>query len=117
MRLPVLQGLIRRRMLVNFRVDPAIMQQQLPEPFRPKLQAGCAVAGICLIRLEQSRAGFLSVPVGVSSANAAHRIAAEWIDAAGALQEGVFVSTRATNSRASASAGSRRTPGCYRTAP
>ncbi len=52
MRLPVVQGVIRRRILVNFSVDPGVMQAQLPSRFRPKLQEGRAIAGICLIRLE-----------------------------------------------------------------
>ena len=54
MRLPIIQGVIRRRILANFRVDPEIMQREIPARFRPKLQNGFAVAGICLIRLEQS---------------------------------------------------------------
>lgn len=37
MRLPVIQGIIRRRLLVNFRIDPAVMQAQLPPRFSPKL--------------------------------------------------------------------------------
>ena len=52
-KLPVMQDLIRRRILVNFRVAPEIIQRQLPAKFRPKLHAGAAIAGICLIRREQ----------------------------------------------------------------
>jgi len=55
MRLPVLNGLIRRRLLVNFRVDAEVMGCFPPAPFRPKRQQGYAIAGICLIRLEQVR--------------------------------------------------------------
>ena len=40
MKLPVIQGTIRRRLLVNFRVDPAVMQKSLPSRLRPKLHAG-----------------------------------------------------------------------------
>jgi hypothetical protein len=53
MKLPVVQGVIRRRLLVNFRVDPEVMARHLPPPFRPKLHHGFAIAGICLIRLER----------------------------------------------------------------
>jgi len=35
MRLPVIHGLIRRRLLVNFRVDAEVMSRFLPSPFRP----------------------------------------------------------------------------------
>jgi hypothetical protein len=75
MRLPVLQGVIRRRILVNFRVDPGVMQAQLPSRFRPKLHRGHAIAGICLIRLESVRPRFVPRLLGFSSENAAHRVA------------------------------------------
>jgi uncharacterized protein YqjF (DUF2071 family) len=55
MRFPKVHGVIRRRLLVNFRVDPGVIQQLLPSPFRPKLQDGHAIAGVCLIRLEDIR--------------------------------------------------------------
>ena len=37
MRLPTIEGTIRRRILVNYRVDPAVIQRHLPSRFRPKL--------------------------------------------------------------------------------
>ena len=52
MKLPTIQGVIRRRLLVNFRVDRNVMQRALPSRFRPKLQAGHAIAGIFPIRPE-----------------------------------------------------------------
>ena len=52
LRVRAVRGVIRRRILVNFRVAPEVMQRHLPQPFRPKLLGGQAVAGICLIRLE-----------------------------------------------------------------
>ena len=66
MRLPVLHGLIRR-LLVNFRVDAPVMARYLPAPFRPKLRTGYAVAGICLIRLEQMRPAGLPSFCGLSA--------------------------------------------------
>ena len=78
MKLPVIQGVIRRRILANFRVDPEVMQQQLPARFRPKLQRGYAVAGICLIRLEHIRPRFVPESIGLNSENAAHRVAVLW---------------------------------------
>ena len=45
MQTPVLQGIVRRRILVNFRVDPEVVQGQLPPPFHPKLVGGWAIAG------------------------------------------------------------------------
>ncbi len=113
MRLPEIHGVIRRRILVNFRVDPKIIQRQLPGRFRPKLHSGFAVAGICLIRLEKIRPRFLPSFLGVSSENAAHRIAVIWENENGQLQEGVFVPRRDTNSTLNVVAGGRLFPGEY----
>ena len=110
MKLPVIQGVIRRRILANFRVDPEVMQQQLPARFRPKLQDGRAVAGICLIRLEHIRPRFVPELVGLNSENAAHRVAVLW-DEDGATREGVFVSRRDTNSQLNHFLGGRIFPG------
>ena len=55
MRIPVIKGTIKRRLLVNFRADPTVVQRILPSLFRPKLHEGHAIVGICLIRLEQVR--------------------------------------------------------------
>jgi len=67
MRLPVIQGIIRRRILANFRVDAQAMQREIPGRFRPKLQNGLAIAGICLIRLEHIRPGAMPQIVGLNS--------------------------------------------------
>jgi hypothetical protein len=99
MKIPVLKGIIKRRMLINFRVDAAVMQKLLPVPFRPKLHEGYAIAGICLIRLEHIRPGGLPAFLGFNSENAAHRIAVEWDDPSGGHREGVFIPRRDTGSR------------------
>ena len=44
MKLPIIEGVIRRRILVNFRVDPQIIQRILPAKFKPKLHQGQAIA-------------------------------------------------------------------------
>jgi hypothetical protein len=111
MRLPIIHGLIRRRLLVNFRVDAEVMQRFLPAPFRPKLHSGYAIAGICLIRLEQIRPGWLPGVFGVSSENAAHRIAVLWDDPSGKSREGVFIPRRDTGSKLNHFAGGRIFPG------
>ena len=89
MRLPVIQGIIKRRILANFRIDPEAIQRELPPRFRPKLQNGAAVAGICLIRLEHVRPRSMPEALGLSSENAAHRVAVTW-DEDGEAHEGVF---------------------------
>jgi hypothetical protein len=55
MYIPTLEGIIERRLLVNYRVDPAALQRLLPAPFRPKLIHGMGLACISLIRLKQLR--------------------------------------------------------------
>lgn len=111
MKLPTIQGVIRRRILVNYRIDPAVMQRQLPDRFRPKLHAGFAVGGICLIRLEGIRPKGMPAFLGMNSENAAHRVAVLWDDENGKQQEGVYIPRRDTNSRLNQIAGGRVFPG------
>jgi len=111
MRLPVIEGIIRRRILVNYRVAPEIIQRLLPSRFRPKLHEGQAIAGICLIRLEHIRPKVLPEFIGLNSENAAHRIAVRWEDEHGRTQEGVFIPRRDTNSEINHIMGGRIFPG------
>jgi hypothetical protein len=106
MRLPVIQGVIRRRILVNFRVDPGVMQALLPPRFTPKLQGEHAIAGVCLIRLEAIRPRFAPALVGLSSENAVR-----WETAGGERKEGVFIPRRDTGSMATRLMGGRLFPG------
>jgi hypothetical protein len=110
MRLPVIQGTIRRRILANFRVDPEVIQRELPNRFQPKLQNGFAIAGICLIRLEHVRPRLTPEIVGLSSENAAHRVAVVWNEH-GQAREGVFISRRDSNSQINHLLGGRIFPG------
>ena len=113
MRIPTVRGVIDRRILVNYRVDPHILARILPEPFRPKLVEGVGIAGICLIRLNQIRPRFVPRFAGLTSENAAHRIAVEWDDERGAYAKGVFIPRRDTPSRFNAVAGGRLFPGVH----
>lgn len=110
LRMPAVQGLIRRRILVNFRVDPEVIQRLLPSPFRPKLLGSSAVAGVCLIRLEQIRPSLMPVSFGLSSENAAHRVAVVW-DEDGRTREGVWIPRRDSSSLVARLAGGRLFPG------
>ena len=111
MRIPVIKGNIKRRLLVNFRADPAVVQRILPQPFRPKLHHGRSLVGICLIRLERIRPAGLPGALGLASENAAHRIAVEWTDTGGVEREGVFIPRRDTGSFLNRVAGGRLFPG------
>lgn len=113
MRLPVIRGVIDRRILVNYRVDPVVLATTLPAPFRPKLHQGHGMVGICLIRLRGVRPRLLPSWLGISSENAAHRTAVEWDDG-GQVRDGVYVRRRDTSSRLNALAGGRLFPGIHR---
>ncbi|HXE07988.1 MAG TPA: DUF2071 domain-containing protein [Acidobacteriaceae bacterium] len=110
MRLPNVHGMIRRRLLVNFRVDPVVMQKLLPSPFRPKLHSGYAIAGICLISLDNIRPQHVPECFGIKSENAAHRVAVEWDDIGG-IRSGVYINRRDTGSVLNRFAGGRLFPG------
>ncbi|MBE2249509.1 MAG: DUF2071 domain-containing protein [Myxococcus sp.] len=113
MKLPVLHGTIRRRILANWRVHAETAQALLPSPLKPKLQAGKAIAGVCLIRLEDIRPELVkALPLGIDSENAAHRIAVEWTDE-GVRKEGVFIWRRDSSSFLNQLAGGRLFPGVH----
>jgi hypothetical protein len=112
MQIPMIRGLIDRRILVNYRVDAAVLACLLPAPFRPKLVNRVGMAGVCLIRLKDIRPRFFPSFLGISSENAAHRIAVEW-DQNGQIKEGVFIPRRDTSSRLNTLAGGRLFPGVH----
>jgi hypothetical protein len=107
---PILQGDIDRRLLVNYRVEPAVLEPVLPPPFRPQLIGGWAVAGICLIRLSRLRPRWTPVVLGRRSENAAHRVAVEW-DTPDGVARGVYIPRRDTSSVLNVVAGGRLFPG------
>ncbi len=112
MRLPTISGVIDRRILANYRVDPEVMSAALPKPFRPQIVDGSAIGGICLIRLKRVRPKFMPIRWGIGSENAAHRIAVEW-EAKGETQSGVYIPRRDTNSWLNSLAGGTIFPGIH----
>ena len=112
MRIPVVRGVIDRRILVNYRVDPSVLAPLLPAPFRPKVIHGVGMVGICLIRPKQVRPTFVPSWLGISSENAAHRTAVEWDDD-GTVREGVYVRRRDSDSWLNSWAGGRIFPGIH----
>lgn len=112
MQLPVLRGVIERRLLVNFRVRPDVLARLVPAPLRPQRVRGWGVAGICLIRLAGIGPTFLPRGWGFASENAAHRMAVEW-DEAGQTRTGVYIPRRETSSRLNALLGGRLFPGVH----
>jgi hypothetical protein len=103
-------GTIDRRILVSYRIDPGLVAQCLPAPFRPTLRAGVAVGGVCLIRFTGLRPSPAPQALGITTENVAHRFAVEW-DGPTGTETGVFVPRRDTSSRLSALLGGRAFPG------
>lgn len=110
LKLPLLEGEVERRLLVNYRVDPDVITRLLPSPFRPQIVGDVAVAGICLIRLGGIRLKGLPAWTGLRSENAAHRIAVEWDTPAG-LRTGVYIPRRDSESLVNLIVGGRLYPG------
>ncbi len=112
MKAPALQGVIERRLLLNYKVDPRVVTSHLPEPFRPQLVNGYAVAGICLLRLGELRPAGFPPLVGRRSENVAHRIAVEW-DEGDVVRTGVYITRRESDSRLNVLVGGRIFPGVH----
>lgn len=112
MRIPVVKGIIDRRILVNYRVDPEVLARILPKPFQPELTGDAGMAGVCLIRLTQLRPQLMPSFMGISSENAAHRMAVQW-EQGGERRTGVFIPRRDTSSRFNTLVGGRLFPGEY----
>jgi len=112
MKIPVIKGIIDRRILINYQVDEEVLSNYLPKPFKPKLVNGKGIAGICLIRLKEIRPKWLPKQIGISSENGAHRIAVEWKEN-GEMKEGVFIPRRDTSSKLNSLAGGTIFPGIH----
>jgi hypothetical protein len=90
---------MERRLLINYRIEPGVLQAVLPAPFRPSLAHGYGVGSICLLRLTGVRlAGWLPVTSRLRLENAAHRIAV-LVDTADGPVPSVYVPDRYTSSR------------------
>jgi hypothetical protein len=103
---------IQRRLLVNYRADPSVIAGLLPHGLQPALVNGWAVVGICLIRLAHIRPYGLPAAVGITTENAAHRIAVEWETEQG-KRPGVYIPRRDTASRATVLLGGRLFAGVH----
>jgi hypothetical protein len=89
-RITPVHGVIERRLLVNYRLDPDVAKEVLPAPLRARLIGGYAVAGIALAHLGKIRPAGLPAVVGLSRETGMHAIAVEW-EGARSLHTGVFV--------------------------
>jgi hypothetical protein len=97
MDLPVLNGIIDRRILINYRVDPDTVKRLLPDHLEPWVVNGYASAGICLLRLKDI--GLKNSPscLRITSENAAHRFLVKYVED-GKDVHGVYIPRRDTDS-------------------
>src|SRR5438067_2394546 len=110
--LPTLEGIIARRVLLNFRADPQVVRRLVPVPLEVATQNGAAIVGICLIRLEQLRPKGLPADLGMSSENMAHRVAIRYPTDAD-MRDGVFIWRRETDLALAMFLGGRLFPGVH----
>jgi hypothetical protein len=110
--LPTLEGVIARRVLLNVRVDAAVARGLVPAPLEVIERQGAAVAGICLIRLEDLRPKGAPTSLGLSSENVAHRIAIRFPTDDGP-RDGVFIWRRDTDRGLVPALGGRLFPGVH----
>jgi hypothetical protein len=109
--LPAVDGRIERRLLVNYRVDPAAVAARLPAGLRPHTVDGWAVAGLCLLRLADLRPPGMPAAVGIATENVAHRVAVTWDGGTG-----VWIPQRHSSSRLTVRFGGRLFPAVHRRA-
>jgi Uncharacterized conserved protein (COG2071) len=112
MLLDTIHGIIDRRILLNYHIEPEALQQVLPAGFRPKVFRGKGIGGVCMIRFRELRPRKIPARLGLGSENAAHRIAVEW-DQDDGTKEGVFIPRRDTNSTFNKLFGGRVFPGIF----
>jgi hypothetical protein len=113
MSMPVsVEAVIARRLLVNFRIAPEVLAALLPPIFEPRLIGNWGMAGICLIGLRNLRPQGVPSLLGLSTENAAHRIAVEWNSKEGRRQ-GVYIPRRDSNSLITRTVGGRLFPGIH----
>lgn len=94
---------IERRLLVNWRADPDVVQPILPDGLRPTIVGASAVVGICFVRLDTH---------GFASEGAAHRVGVTW-DAPDGEVTGVYIWRRHTSSLLNHAVGGRLFPGVH----
>lgn len=97
MELPVLNGIIDRRILINYRVKADVVRALLPSHLEPLIVNGYASAGICLLRLKNIGMKYAPSFLRITSENAAHRFLVKYKDR-GDVIHGVYIPRRDTDS-------------------
>lgn len=98
MKMPVLDGWIDRRILVNYRVKPEVVKSLLPSHLEPLVVNGYASAGICLLRLKDVGIAHSPLLLRITSENAAHRFLVKFREGE-RVMPGVYIPRRDTDSK------------------
>lgn len=98
MELPALDGIIDRRILINYRIKPEIVKSILPPHLEPLLISGFASGGICLLRLRNIGVKHSPLFLRINSENAAHRFLITYRKG-GQIIKGVYIPRRDTDSK------------------
>jgi hypothetical protein len=85
-----------RRVIVNYALDPKLLEAKLPCSWmRPQLIRGAAIASFCVLDLERITVGAMPSALGIRNLNCAHRFG---IVDARTGESAVYVESRNTNS-------------------
>ena len=97
MELPLLNGIIDRRILINYRIRPDVVKSLLPPHLEPLVINGYASGGICLLRLKDIGLKYSPSFLRINSENAAHRFLVT-LKENGQMRNGVYIPRRDTDS-------------------
>lgn len=98
MDLPVLNGIIDRRILINYRINPEVVKSLLPPHIDPLIINGYASGGICLLRLKNIGVKYSPSFLRITSENAAHRFLITYRKGEEIIK-GVYIPRRDTDSQ------------------
>ena len=98
MELPVLNGIIDRRILINYRIKPEVVKSLLPPHVEPLVINGYASGGICLLRLKSIGVKYSPSFLRITSENAAHRFLITYRKD-DQIIKGVYIPRRDTDSK------------------
>ncbi|MEO0468253.1 MAG: hypothetical protein AAF206_01435 [Bacteroidota bacterium] len=110
MKVPAVQGIIDRRILITYKIDVNVLRKFLPAPFRPRVVDGYGIGGVDLLRQKQLRMRGLPMMMSLNIDSAFHRFAVEW-DEYGQTRTGMYVPRRDTSSLMAVIASGRLFPG------
>ena len=87
-------GLIKKCILVNYRIVPDLVEPLIPANCAPKLHGGFAIAGVCIIQFAKVRTKGRMEMLGAAYSTCAHRVAVVWKGSVGTAKQGTHIFQR-----------------------